>query len=181
MSFLGTLSQLMGNIGRGAEDVFTLGGTELARKYGGQGAKNVLNPLGTALGSNFTAGAVGGSGILGAQAAGMGGASAMSPYMASSTPGISTAGSSEMGIGSPLGLTPAYGSATGAAAGSPVASAAGASPVSSALNYMRLANLPGGGGQQSAAPQQNALQRLAMIYKMFPNLSPFKSLGGSNG
>ncbi len=65
------LDSLLGNVGRGAEDIFSLGGTELARKFGGQGAKNVLNPLATGLGANFATGAAGGAGIMGGEGLGL--------------------------------------------------------------------------------------------------------------
>ncbi len=197
------LDSLLGNVGRGAEDIFSLGGTELARKFGGQGAKNVLNPLATGLGANFATGAAGGAGIMGGEGlgllgggaagaagaggaggAGAGGASAMAPYMAASTPGMGTAGSSlGGGMGSALNLAPAYGSATGAAGmgGAPVAAPAASGGISQALQMMR--GMPGGGAPQQAA-QPTREQALAKIYQMFPALKPNlpnSSLGGGFG
>jgi len=163
MSWLHTLSSLMGDIGRGAEDVFTLGGTELARKFGGQGAKNVLDPLATGLGSNFTAGAVGGSGMLGANALGMGGtgASAMTPYMPTSAPNMGMAGSSlgAGGMSSPLSLSGP------SSAMAPTAS-------SSSFPMMGM----GGGGQrpQGPNPRQQLLQQILQMIRQ-------QQQGGSNG
>lgn len=152
MSFLHSLAQFTGNVGRGVEDLFTLGGTELARKFGGQGAKNVLNPLGTAMGANFEAGAAGGAGILGAHGLGAFGAA-----------GAPTAGVN--------GMTTASG-ATGMGQGM-AAPAAAASPVSQALSAMR--GMPMGGGQQQPA-QISPQQKLQKLYEMYPNLRPH--LGG---
>jgi hypothetical protein len=180
VSFLGSLSSVTSGLGRGLEDLFTLGTAELARRYGGNTANNVFGVLDKGMGANWEAGAAGGLGMLGAQGLGLtGGASAMSPYMPTSAPAMSQAGSTlGAGMGSSMNLAPAYGSATGAAAGSPFAStAAASSPISQALNYMRM----GGSGGQQSAPQQNALQRLQAIYQMFPNLSPFQGMGGPNG
>lgn len=164
MSWLSVLSDLTNNVGRGAEDVFSLGGTELARKYGGQGAKNILDPLATGLGANFEAGAVGGSGMLGAQGLGMGGSSAMTPYMPASTPNMGTAGSTlgPGGMSSPL--NPMSGSAAGAG---------GTSSIAKALQMMR--GMPmGEQGPQAQLSTQDVLQKL---YKMFPGLQPGSHLG----
>jgi hypothetical protein len=175
MSFLDSLSQFTGNVGRGLEDVFTLGGTELARKFGGQGAKNILNPLGTALGANMEAGAVGGLGSLGmgGGAAGAGTAPAgtmamnspLSLYNAAPAQGITSAGATNMGIGSPLGLTP---TASMQGAGT---SAGSSSPMLHALMAMRSM----GGGQ----PQQQAQRpnMMGQIYSMYPSLRPGAPLG----
>jgi len=167
MSWLSTLSGLMGNVGRGAEDLFTLGGTELARKFGGQGAQNVLNPLATGLGSNFTAGAVGGTGMMGA---GMGGgAGGMTSYMPTSVPNMGMAGSTlGGGMGSSLNLAPAYGSSMGAAPGMPVA-AAGASG--------SLPQIPGMGRGMNMPQRPNPQQILQQLYQMFPSLRPGAPIG----
>lgn len=159
MSFLSALTSLMTNAGRGAEDLFTLGGTELARKFGGQGAANVLNLMGTALGANFAAGGTGGLGIMGAGGGG-GGAASMGPVGPMSQAGSTLGG----GMGSPMNLGPS-------AMGSPGA-AAGTSPTMQALQMMRM--MPMGGGQGQAPQQQNSL---AMIYKMFPGLQPGGQFG----
>lgn len=165
MSFLNSLTGVTSGLGRGLEDLFTLGTAELARKYGGSGADKAFGIVDKGAGSNWMAGAAGGLGMLGAGAGGGGG---MSAYMPTSTPVMGQAGSTlGAGMGSSMNLSPAYGSATGAAAGAPVASAA---TPSSLLQLMRLPT-SGGGGQQPAtgANQQRTLE---MIMKMFPALRP---------
>lgn len=171
MSLLSILHNLTNNVGRGAEDLFTLGGTELARKFGGQGAKNILDPLSTALGANFEAGAVGGSGIMGANALGMGGAGGMTPYMPTSAPNMGAAGSTlgTGGASSPLSLG-GYGQTSGMDFGG-TPTAAGTSPVMKALQMMR----GGGPGQQQSGPShQDVMTRL---YQMFPSLRPGSQMG----
>lgn len=166
MSWIDTLSNLTKNVGRGALDVFSLGGNELGHKFGGQGYKNVMSPLETGMGANFEAGAAGGSGMMGAQGLGAFGGSGAGAGM--SAPNMGMAGSSTMpgGMSSPLSL---YGGNAGAVGG-------GTSPstISQVLNMMRM--MPQGGGQQAPASQQaNVISRL---YQMFPDLKPGAKMGG---
>jgi hypothetical protein len=173
MSWLDILSNLTKNVGRGALDVFTLGGNELGHHFGGQGYQNIMKIPETAMGANLEAGATGGSAISGAGA--LGGSSAMTPYMPASAPNMGMAGSTlGGGMTSPMNLAPAYGSATGASAGIPAASAAGPSSYSQILQMMRA--MPQGGGQQQA-PQQSMSDKLQMLYKMFPGLRPGAPMG----
>jgi hypothetical protein len=175
MSWIDTLSNMTKNVGRGALDVFTLGGNELGHKFGGQGYQSIMKPVETGFGANFEAGAVGGG--LGQLGGAMGGGSAMTSYAPTSTPMMSQAGSTMgAGMSSPMNLAPAAGSQMGAAAGTPVASAGGPSAVSQALNYMRM--MPQGGSQNQAPASQDTLQK---IYHMFPGLKPGSSMGGFNG
>jgi hypothetical protein len=185
MSFLSGLSTGVSDAGRGLEDLFTLGGMEIARNNGGKFGNKFFNVLDKGVGSNFAAGAAGGGSILGAQGLGAfggasaggagagGGASAMAPYMPASTPVMGQAGSTlGAGMSSPMNLAPAYGSATGAAAGSPFTAAA-PSATSQALNYMRMGQ-QGGGYKPPANNQANMLQK---IYQMFPGIKPGSAMG----
>jgi hypothetical protein len=172
MSWLDTLQNLTKNVGRGALDVFTLGGNELGHHFGGQGYANAMKIPETGFGANFEAGATGGSAMLGAQGLGAfgggSGASSMGPVGPMSQAGSTLGG----GMSSPMNLGPSAMGSTGAAAGSPVASAAGPSAVSQALQAMRM--MPQGGGQQAPASQANMLET---IYKMMPSLRPGQGMG----
>ena len=172
MSWLDTLSNITSNVGRGAEDLFTLGGAELARKYGGQGVNNALNIGAKGLGANFEAGAAGGAEMLGAQGMGAFGGSTMTPYMPTSAPAMGQAGSTlGGGMGSAMNLAPAYGSQTGAVAtGMPTASAATPSTAAKLLQGMR--GMPSGGGSQGTSPASKQANMLQMIYQMMPGLKP---------
>lgn len=158
MSWIDTLHQLTNNVGRGALDVFTLGGNELGHQFGGQGYKNILKPVETGMGANFEAGAAGGSGMLGLQGMGAFGAGA-------------GAGAPTAGVG---GMTTASG-AQGMGQGMAAPAAAAPSPVSQALQMMR--GMPMGGGQQQQAPPQQDI--VAKIYQMYPQLRPH--FGGTYG
>lgn len=179
MSFISDLSKYTGYVGRGAEDLFTLGGAEAGRKFGGQTGDKIFGILDKGIGANFEAGAAGGSSILGAQGLGaFGGSSgAMVPYTPTSTPVMGQAGSTlGGGMSSPLNLAPAYGSQMGAAAGSQVPAAAGSSTISQLLQGMR--NMPsGGGGHPGQPPSQQ--RNLDLIYKMFPGLRPGANINQS--
>lgn len=160
MSWLDVLHNLTQNVGRGALDVFTLGGNELGHKFGGSGYRNFMSPVETGMGANFEAGAVGGSGMMGAHGLGMMGSGGGTAYMPSSAPNMGMAGSTlgPGGMSSPLNPM----SAGGASAG-----AGGSGRFLQALQMMR-----GMGGQQQeqqGGPQQNALDQ---IYQMYPQLRP---------
>jgi len=184
MSWIDTLQNLTKNAGRGALDIFTLGGNELGHQFGGQGYANIMKIPETAFGANFEAGATGGSGMLGAQGLGaFGGSSAMTPYMPTSTPIMSQAGSTlGAGMSSPMNLAPSAMGSTGAAAGSSIPAAA-PSAISQALNAMRM--MPSGDDQQ--APASSQMNKLQMIYKLMPGLRPGHlinqgmNVGGFNG
>lgn len=181
MSFLSNLTNFTKNVGRGALDVFTLGGNELGHHFGGDWYKNLLDPIEKGFGANFEAGAAGGSSILGAQGLGslMGGGtgvsagSGLTPYMPTSAPNFPMAGSTLGPGGMFSNLNPM------GASGAGMGGASGASSLATALKIMRM--MPQGGGQQ---PQQNAAQqrqdqemRQRLVYQMFPNLRPGQPIG----
>lgn len=172
MSFLDALQNLTKNVGRGALDIFTLGGNELGHKFGGQGYANAMKIPETGLGANFEAGAVGGGAM---QGLGMGGAGTMSPYASTSTPVMGQAGSTlGGGMGSPMNLGPSAMGSTGAAQGMAVPGSAPIPAWQQALKSMR--GMPGSGGQQQQQPQAHKMQ-LEQIYKMFPSLRPGSQFG----
>lgn len=186
MSFISELSKYTGYLGRGLEDLFTLGGAEIARKNTGGDFFNILDK---GVGANFEAGATGGSAMLGAQGLGMVGGSAggaaggsgaggMAAYTPTSAPNMGAAGSTlgPGGMFSPLNPMGAGGT------GSAFASAGGApSSLNTALKLMRM--MPQGGQQQPPAAQsrQDQEMRMRLIYSMFPNLRPGASLHGGLG
>lgn len=59
------------SIGRVATGVFTLGGSEIARKYGGNTVKSTLDKVNMGMGANLMAGAAGGAAISGAAGLGL--------------------------------------------------------------------------------------------------------------
>lgn len=180
MSFISELSKYTGYLGRGLEDLFTLGGAEIARNNTGGDFFNILDK---GVGSNFAAGAAGGSGYLGASGLGslMGGGtgagagvSGMTPYMPTSAPNMGMAGSTlgPGGMFSDLNPMGSSGAGLGGASG-------GTSGLSTALKLMRM--LPQGGGQQQqdggAQARQNQEMQQRLLYQMFPNLRPGQPMG----
>lgn len=169
MSFLDVLARLTKNVGRGALDVFTLGGNELGHHFGGDAYKKFMNPVETGFGANLEAGATGGSAIQGLGMLGAGGS--MSPYMPASTPNMGAAGST-LGPGGMLSSLNPMGTSMGPQA------AGGPSSLATAFKLMRM--MPQGGGQQQdggAQQRQNQEMQMRLIYQMFPNLKPGSPLG----
>lgn len=148
MSFWGSLSNDTGYLGRGLEDLFTLGGTEAARNNGGKFGNKFFGILDKGVGSNFAAGAAGGSSMLGAQ--GLGAFGAGGSGSAAAMPGTVGSAAEGGGLSAPGASTP--------------------SALSKALNYMRM--MPQTGGQSYSPPQQNSSDMLGRIYQMYPQLRP---------
>jgi len=117
-----------------------------------------------------TGGAIAGGSALMGGGAGAGGG--MTPYMPTSAPNMGAAGTTLGGGGmsSPLNLGGSAGMGGMQAGG-----AAQVSPISKALQMMRM--MPQG-GQQQQPMQQSPMNQLERIYAMYPALRP--RLGGHN-
>lgn len=84
-----SLGKVAKGIGRGAEDVLTLGGAEGARKWGGPKVNHALDDAATGMGANLMAGAAGGSAIMGGHAL-AGGSTVGAPPVPASAPAPAT-------------------------------------------------------------------------------------------
>lgn len=184
-NFLGmgsTLGRIMAGIG-------TAGGSEFHRTDPFSTAPGSAgNHMGRAMGGigpgalgGFVTGGVPGAFVGGATGGGLAGSGAtnsttLSGFGENLGAGAGAGGLTGYAAGS--GLFSGGGSGAGGGASSAPSASSGASPVSKALNYMRMAP-QGGSQQQTVSPAAAQASKLKMILQMMPGLRPGGQMGQS--